>query len=401
MLLLNLVRGVAGQSGPENLRTSAFDFESARAAVRPRRDRDAVMGSGSIRLLSMLIENNRGPAAILNDSQRVVLANRKFFALAGRSKAEEVIGKRLGELFGCEKSSVCRGEPRGCVHCGLDEAPTSKDVRAGDSTGQTFRLKVHHPGANSTHVEGVVSCHSCDGQSLKVLVLEDVSGVKKHKALERVFLHDVLNTAGALKCLAEMLLSDRSAGPETKRLLSQLANQVVDEIQSYRQLSRAEKGELDCDWQDVMARETLETLRNTYSNHKAGLKRTIAIDCEDGLALVTDRGILLRVLGNLLKNALEASPPGGSVKIEARENGPAFVEFRVHNQGCIPPEVRAGLFKRFVSTKAKSGRGIGTYSVGLFTEGYLRGNVSYTTSESEGTTFTVILPRSGRASPRA
>ncbi len=50
------------------------------------------------------------------------------------------------------------------------------------------------------------------------------------------------------------------------------------------------------------------------------------------------------------------------------------------------------VFQRSFSTKAERGRGIGTYSVKLFVERYLRGTVGFTSAEPDGTTFSVTLP---------
>ena len=67
--------------------------------------------------------------------------------------------------------------------------------------------------------------------------------------------------------------------------------------------------------------------------------------------------------------------------------------FLVHNPGAMPEEVQEQIFQRSFSTKAKNGRGVGTYSIKLFTEKYLGGRVSFTSTEHEGTTFTVVLPK--------
>jgi signal transduction histidine kinase len=67
------------------------------------------------------------------------------------------------------------------------------------------------------------------------------------------------------------------------------------------------------------------------------------------------------------------------------------VEFSVENPGQIPPDIGARLFHRSFSTKG-SGRGLGTYSVKLFTERYLGGKVSFHSSPEGGTVFTVRCP---------
>ncbi|MCX6911436.1 MAG: ATP-binding protein [Verrucomicrobia bacterium] len=58
----------------------------------------------------------------------------------------------------------------------------------------------------------------------------------------------------------------------------------------------------------------------------------------------------------------------------------------------MPPSVQLQVFNRSFSTKG-SGRGLGTYSVKLLTERYLKGKAGFTTSKEGGTTFFIILPK--------
>jgi len=108
--------------------------------------------------------------------------------------------------------------------------------------------------------------------------------------------------------------------------------------------------------------------------------------------VATDKVLLKRVLGNLVKNALEASVEGQAVSL-AFQNQSAPV-FRVHNQAAMPDVVCLQVFRRSFSTKSPVGRGIGTYSAKLITEHYLGGSLSFTSSEEDGTSFFVTLPAS-------
>ena len=109
--------------------------------------------------------------------------------------------------------------------------------------------------------------------------------------------------------------------------------------------------------------------------------------------------LLRRVLGNMLKNALEATPPGKAVSLSCSSDQ-GTVTFSVHNPKPMPRDVQLQIFQRSFSTKG-SGRGIGTYSMKLFTERYLGGTVHFTVSEEEGTTFRVSLPRDGQTASEA
>jgi len=92
----------------------------------------------------------------------------------------------------------------------------------------------------------------------------------------------------------------------------------------------------------------------------------------------------------MLKNALEASSTGGTVTIGAKAIKNTL-EFWVHNESYMPRTSQLQVFQRSFSTKGK-GRGLGTYSIKLLTERYLKGSVSFTSTEAEGTTFSISLP---------
>jgi sensor histidine kinase regulating citrate/malate metabolism len=64
----------------------------------------------------------------------------------------------------------------------------------------------------------------------------------------------------------------------------------------------------------------------------------------------------------------------------------------------MPDAVKLQVFKRSFSTKGE-GRGLGTYSIKLFTENYLGGAAELTSNEVEGTTFWVKLDQAEGPSP--
>ena len=113
---------------------------------------------------------------------------------------------------------------------------------------------------------------------------------------------------------------------------------------------------------------------------------------DDSLAvnLFSDPVLLERVLGNMIKNALEATPSNGTVTVGC---GPiqGGVQFWVHNPTDMPRDVQLQVFQRAFSTKGK-GRGFGTYGIKLLAERYLQGGIGFESVEAEGTTFWISLP---------
>ncbi|MGQ9642378.1 MAG: ATP-binding protein, partial [Ignavibacterium sp.] len=100
--------------------------------------------------------------------------------------------------------------------------------------------------------------------------------------------------------------------------------------------------------------------------------------------------LLVRSIGNLIKNAFEAIKENQEVKLftEVTDDEISFV---VWNEGVIPEAIQLQIFHRSFSTKAQNGRGIGTYSVKLFVEKYLGGKVSLISNPELQTKFIITL----------
>jgi len=129
-----------------------------------------------------------------------------------------------------------------------------------------------------------------------------------------------------------------------------------------------------------------------FATHETTINKKIVIsEHAEDTQIFTDRTLLSRVIGNLIKNALEAEKNGAVITISCRktENGAVFL---VHNQGSMLEDTRLQVFQRSFSTKGE-GRGLGTYSVKLMTEKYLQGKISFTTN-TEGTEFRAEYPAS-------
>lgn len=234
-----------------------------------------------------------------------------------------------------------------------------------------------------------------DSDTYTICFIKDISRRKRLEVLTRMFFHDVLNTSGSIQGFAEMLAEGVPGnGGDSADLarLTMLTSQLVEEIQAQRDLVYAESGELVTRFEPLQTVPFLEDLRTLYSMHGVAVNRAIELsDVWDGL-ISTDRRLLTRVLGNMLKNALEATDPGGTVRVRCVEAADK-VAFHVWNPSVMPREVQQQVFHRSFSTKKEAGRGIGTHSMKLLGESYLGGRVSFISGDPKGTTFTLELPR--------
>ncbi len=108
------------------------------------------------------------------------------------------------------------------------------------------------------------------------------------------------------------------------------------------------------------------------------------------VVLQADEGRLEHLFVNLLMNALQATPEGGTVWIEYGEDR-SDVEIRVRDTGSgISPELMPGLFKPFSTTKP-DGFGLGLYSCQCIVQDH-GGDIQVDSGEN-GTVFVVRLPR--------
>jgi two-component system sensor histidine kinase PilS (NtrC family) len=125
------------------------------------------------------------------------------------------------------------------------------------------------------------------------------------------------------------------------------------------------------------------------------------------MVVVGDDDLLHRAIFNLLLNAVQASPPGGEVRLEAAELAyhqlPAQAErftrggmmVQVTDQGSgIADSIKERLFEPFVTTKAE-GSGLGLSIVHRAVEAHHGFILVDSDAKRAGTRFTVILPRLG------
>jgi len=231
-------------------------------------------------------------------------------------------------------------------------------------------------------------------EDLTVMVMVGISGEKRRDTLERLFFHDIMNTIGGLRDWSRMLLNDidNPAPERAAERICALTERLLDEIEGQRQLLSAEKGDLVVSRENTPVSAILEQLRAIFSAHETTKNRTLDIADAGGREVIdTDPSLVIRVLTNMVKNALEATDKGGIVRVWHDRSGDEHV-FHVWNPGGIKQEVALQIFQRTFSTKGEQGRGIGTYSMKLFGERYLGGKVAFESTREKGTDFTLRLP---------
>jgi signal transduction histidine kinase len=332
---------------------------------------------------------------VVNHQRQIVFASKAFRRLLPACQQDDLLGARPGEALGCthacEQDGGC-GTTEFCSQCGaalalldgLQGRPAVRECRL-------LRLAGSSPPALDLRV--LATPFEYGGERFCVFAVSEIGHEKRRQALERSFFHDLLNTAGGLSGLLEALATD---APDELRPDLEVARvgfrDMVDQIQAQRDLSRAEGNELTPAPSRLSSLQVLREVAGLYRNHPLADARRLNVDpAAADCVFRSDRTLLGRVLTNLVKNALEACPPDGTVELGC-ESSDHSLRFWVRNPGLIPRSLQLQIFNRSFSTKGE-GRGLGTYAVKLLTEKYLGGSVSFTSTAESGTTFHLTLPQ--------
>ncbi|MBI5623603.1 MAG: sensor histidine kinase [Elusimicrobia bacterium] len=331
----------------------------------------------------------------LNKHRQIIYHNNRLAPVLKARGLATGVGLRPGEAVDCVHSDETPGgcgTTKFCRHCGAAKAILAGI--AGKAATEECRIITHVPG----------KCHDFrvwstpfrfEGEECVIFSVVDIGHEKRREALENLFFHDILNTAGAVRGAVEFLGEVKPTEVESfRRLAENAADRLIEEIQSQRDLNAAERGELTVSHAPVSASRVVTEAAELYKKFAADRGRElVAVDAGEDAVFSSDRTLLLRVVGNMVKNALEASAEPGTVTVTRRKDASGVV-FSVRNPEVMPEPVLRQVFQRSFSTKGGSGRGLGTYSMKLLGEVYLRGKVWFESSEGRGTTFSVRLPLS-------
>ena len=197
----------------------------------------------------------------------------------------------------------------------------------------------------------------------------------------------------------EQLLEDKTVQGTHRRMLQMVERntkiliQLVSEILDFRKVQN-NKAVLKLNRFNLA-----ETLRLWADDFDAVTSRkgiTVKVDAPADAAqatVIADRDKLARVFFNLMSNAVKYTPKDGTITITLRHNGGSFF-FTMNNDSVktISKDDLPHIFERFYQSKGSiGGTGIGLALVKANVDLH-HGSISATSSQEEGTTFSITLP---------
>lgn len=227
--------------------------------------------------------------------------------------------------------------------------------------------------------------------------------VRLREEIEKITRHDLKAPLIAFVNIPEMLMRDAAIGPghrEMLGILSKSANRMLEMINRSLDICRMEQGTYRLVSVPVNMVRVIYQIFQQYNRQAAFKDVKCSLFFEGGpvaedaaIEFAGEEFLFFSMLSNLIKNAIEASPERGEVKVEITGHPAPGVS--VNNAGLIAAQVRDRIFQRYATFGKERGTGLGVYSARLMAR-TLGGDLDFQTSESGGTTFTVTLGSAAR-----
>jgi PAS domain S-box-containing protein len=222
---------------------------------------------------------------------------------------------------------------------------------------------------------------------------------KTKNEVERMIRHDLRNPLNGIMAAAEILMIDeindeqrelcvviREAGGKLNSMLSSSMDLIRMEAGNY--VLNAESIDLTSVLREV--HREMGPLSNSHGVTIQFLLGDAQLDWAAELPMEGERLYVADLFANVIRNAVEGSDRGDVVTVQIQ----AGDEYQVttHNTGAVPEDIRDNFFERYATSGKKNGTGLGTYVAALIT-GAHNGRIEFNTSDADGTTVVVTLPR--------
>jgi PAS domain S-box-containing protein len=216
--------------------------------------------------------------------------------------------------------------------------------------------------------------------------------------------HDLRNPLGAIMTGAQLAVS-RSSDERVLKPLSRILTsgtrmaRMIDQLLDFTRLRVGAGIPIErrrCELEPLL-RQAIDELEH------ARPASSIAIECAGDTTGTWDADRLLQVFSNLVANAVQHGATGEVARVRVDGTGRAEVRVSVHNAGAIPAELVPRLFEPMAAGERRRERSQGL-GLGLFiTREILKahgGAIEVRSSEQDGTTFTISLPRTAASEQR-
>ncbi len=351
--------------------------------------------------------SRRASEAARARAEAATLASLSQSVLTGQDTAEAIVG-RLRETFGQDAVALLTRSGTGwsvLATSGTDPAtaPELADSSVQVDAAHVLTLRGHPLRATDQRVlEGfavqtglVLEYRRLREQENRASALERAEATST--AILRAVSHDLRTPLATMRTAVDGLTGE-GLGPADRRVLTETLRQSVDQLQwlidNLLDLSRLQTGLLHPVLQPMSLEEVLPL---AVAGHPPG---TVVLELEESAPLVrADRGLLERVVANLVANAVRVSQ-GTPVRVVAQVLAHEVAILVVDRGPGVPPHQRDRMFDPFqrLGDTAPGGLGLGLAVARGLTEA-MGGTLAVEDTPGGGLTLVVSVPREAPAAP--
>ncbi|MDA8136558.1 MAG: response regulator [Desulfobacteraceae bacterium] len=227
-----------------------------------------------------------------------------------------------------------------------------------------------------------------------------IQAAKLREEVERITRHDLKNPLTGIFSGVDLLEDMEGLSPNQKEILDiikgsahrmlQMINSSLDLFKMEQKIYRLKLVEVD------LIRIILRIEKEFHSLIE--LKQTEIIIRNEGPSLAETGKFMVKaedlliysMMSNLIKNAVEATPKTENISVTLSKKDSQAV-ICIHNNGCVPREIKPVFFEKYTTSGKAKGSGIGTYSARLIAQ-TLGGSIHMDSSEEQGTRISILLP---------
>jgi signal transduction histidine kinase/CheY-like chemotaxis protein len=231
-------------------------------------------------------------------------------------------------------------------------------------------------------------------------IREQFSQMEKLSALGELasgVAHDFNNTLAGILGRAQLLLRTTNDPEKMKRGLDIIIKTAEDGAKTVKRIQDFARQRRDHNFELVLVDQILtdasEITRPRWKNWAEASNIHINLDLHTGskARVMGDDSELREVLVNMVFNAIDAMPAGGTLSLSTRSVGESVVISIADTGVGMDPDVRSRIFDPFFTTKGKAGLGLGlAVSFGIIRRH--GGNIEVDSELGSGTEFRIVLP---------
>lgn len=216
--------------------------------------------------------------------------------------------------------------------------------------------------------------------------------------------HDLNSPLSAVKLdistLKKYINSNKiTAEDETKNKLNEMLSNIDNSLNNMGNIIIGVRNQIratgDSDKEEFLLQDIIDGIKILFRSILMKNNCQLETDIPEGLMIFGEKNKLDRVIGNLIKNSIDAYVSigkKGTIKVKAENKEDKIIISISDEAGGIDEDMKDTIFKEIKTSKAEKGTGFGLYYSNTIIESSFKGKMYFDSTKNYGTTFYIEIP---------